>query len=80
MARVARGEIDVDPELLLKAIASDASAPAAARVAAARALLNHERLRPPPEQEVPNGTRPEQTHDPIKRAALKLLNGGQKQC
>jgi len=78
MARIAKGEVDVDPKLILKAIASDPSAPAASRVAAARVLLNHERLRGPVPPVKPAPADDEYNRDPIKRAAFKLLSGGAK--
>ncbi|MFD1984204.1 hypothetical protein ACFSOZ_30755 [Mesorhizobium newzealandense] len=60
----------VNPLQILREIASDSSAPASARVAAARSLLAH--LGKQPEQ----GTAPEL--DAVSRRALRILEGGRK--
>ncbi|MCP3469820.1 hypothetical protein NLM33_05685 [Bradyrhizobium sp. CCGUVB1N3] len=57
----------VDPMMVLKTIAGDPTAPATARVSAAKALL--EGTPPPARQENPEG-------DALTRRALRLLQGG----
>jgi hypothetical protein len=58
----------VDPVAVLRAIAGDTSAPASARVAAARALISDDRRsseKPEPEK-----------IDAVSRYALRILKGG----
>lgn len=63
----------VDPVAVLREIAIDSSAPAAARVAAARALIADDRRAG---QQPPDGQ--EQGGDAVSRYALRILNGGKK--
>lgn len=57
----------VDPKDVLRAVAADTSAPASARVAAARALLADME---------PADKTPEAENDPVARRALRILTGG----
>ncbi|WP_439398300.1 hypothetical protein ACRQ5Q_13645 [Bradyrhizobium sp. PMVTL-01] len=71
----ALAEIDlskVDPVSVLRQIAADASAPASARVQAARALIADDRRssEAPPEADT--------SLDAVSRGALRILNGGKK--
>jgi hypothetical protein len=63
----------LDPVTVLRSIAADSSAPAAARVTAARALLTHgrrgQRQQPPPE---------DNAGDAVSRHALRILRGGKE--
>ncbi|UFX41711.1 hypothetical protein HAP47_0020585 [Bradyrhizobium sp. 41S5] len=56
----------LDPNVVLRSIAADESAPASARVAAAKALLSG------------NAQKPEEPaeRDPVARRALRILQGG----
>ncbi|WP_338688339.1 hypothetical protein V5279_24495 [Bradyrhizobium sp. 26S5] len=60
----------VDPRSVLRQIAADASAPASARVQAARALIADDRRNneAPPEADT--------ALDAVSRGALRILNGG----
>lgn len=60
----------VDPTSVLRSIAADDSAPASARVAAAKALLSEDRRAEQPEQHDLFGG------DAISRRALTILQGG----
>jgi hypothetical protein len=74
-SRAALADVDVaavDPITVLLAVAGDESAPASARVAAARALLRAGVLGKP---ENPSESA---ESDPIARRALKILNGGKR--
>ena len=60
---------EIDPAGMLRAIAADASAPAAtARIAACRALLGQTPKKPAGDDE----------HDAVTKLALQLLNGRKK--
>ncbi|MGY3443699.1 hypothetical protein [Bradyrhizobium sp. USDA 4473] len=59
----------VDPTNVLRSIAADESAPASARVAAAKALLAGG-------DGNPQKTGDQNTPDPVTRRALRILNGG----
>jgi hypothetical protein len=63
----------LDPIAVLRAIAGDASAPASARVAAARALIADERRggQQPDDH-------PQNAGDAVARHALRILRGGKK--
>jgi hypothetical protein len=72
-SRAALAGIDlaaVDPLAILRAIAADESAPASARVAAAKALA----------KTIPQERKPAEQSDgdPVSRRALRILNGGKK--
>jgi hypothetical protein len=57
----------VDPTNVLRTIAADESAPASARVAAAKALLVGNKVR---------ADEPAAERDPVARRALRILHGG----
>lgn len=74
-SREALADVDVtavDPIAVLRAVAGDESAPASARVAAARALLKAGALG---KKENPAEVA---ESDPVARRALKILNGGKR--
>lgn len=60
----------IDPRRVLLEIAGDRSAPATARLQAARALLNAQM--DDPQRQQPD----EQEANPVARRALRILNGG----
>jgi hypothetical protein len=60
----------LDPVEVLRAIAGDTSAPASARVAAAKALLM--------ERERENQSEDQSAGDAVSRRALRILHGGKK--
>ncbi|WLA62378.1 hypothetical protein [Bradyrhizobium diazoefficiens] len=69
-SRTALSGVDLttlDPTTVLRSIAADESAPASARVAAAKALLSGT---PKPEEPA--------ERDPIARRALRILQGGKE--
>ncbi len=61
----------LDPVAVLRTIAGDSSAPASARVAAAKALLLAEGQRERPPEDQYGG-------DAVSRQALRILQGGKK--
>jgi hypothetical protein len=70
-SKAALAGVDVstlDPRLVLRTIAADISAPASARVAAAKALLKGTGPQTADE--------PDQERDPVARRALKILREG----
>lgn len=62
----------IDPLDVLRQVAADASAPASARVSAARALL---KLGPQPDS---SASSEHLEPDPVARRALRILKGGKK--
>lgn len=61
----------VDPKAVLRAVAADESAPASARVAAAKALLKDA-------DGEPGKAGQSAERDPIARRALRILQGGKR--
>ena len=61
---------EVNPVAILRTIAADASVPASARVAAAKALLTIDKQGEQTTENQPSGA------DAVSRAALRILQGG----
>jgi hypothetical protein len=73
-SRRALSDLDLsalDPVAILRTIAGDSSAPASARVAAAKALLIMDGQREKPPEDLSGG-------DAVSRQALRILQGGKK--